>query len=105
MNKKIIKLTSSEMQKKIKGNKNISYKRLRKFLLAFQIILRKILMQDGEINFGNFVRLGPRIAKDRIVITREIKSAGIKSEKKHMPQHLRFKAFFRQEFKDYLNNG
>ena len=89
------------MQKRIKGNKNISYKRLRKFLLVFQSVLRKFLLENKEINFGNFLRLGPRIAKDRIITTRAV--GNLKSEKKHMPQHLRFKAKFTQEFKDFLN--
>lgn len=100
---KTLKLIDLEMLKKIKGNKNISYKRLRKFLLVFQIVLRKILLENGEITFGNFVRLGPRIAKDRIVTTKAY--GNIPSEKKHMPKHLRFKAQFRQEFKEFINKG
>jgi len=100
-NNKTLKLIDIEMLKKIKGNKNISYKRLKRFLLAFQVILRKMLLQDGEITFGNFVRFGPRVAKDRMVTTRAY--GNVSSEKKHMPKHLRFKALFRQEFKDYIN--
>jgi hypothetical protein len=103
-NNKQIKLLDEEIQKKIKGKRNISYQRLEKFLRTFQIVLKKYLLENKELIFKNFLKLGPRIAKDRIVTTASyIGRNDLKPKKIHMPQHLRFKATFCQDFKDYLN--
>ena len=105
-NNKQIKLLDEDMQKRIKGKRNISFKRLEKFLRAFQIVLKEYLLKNKEIMFKNFVKLGPRIAKDRIVTTASyIGRDDLKPKKIHMPQHLRFKATFCQEFKNYLNKN
>src|SRR5574344_2010230 len=105
-NNKQIKLLDEEMIKRIKGKRNISYKRLEKFLRAFQVVLKEYLLKNKELMFKNFVKLGPRIAKDRIVTTASyIGRDDLKPKKIHMPQHLRFKATFCQSFKDYLNKN
>ena len=105
-NKNQIKLLDEEMIKKIRGNKNISYERLEKFLRVFQQVLKKYLLEKKELVFKNFLKLGPRIAKDRIVTTASyIGRDDLKPKKIHMPQHLRFKATFCQSFKDYLNKN
>ena len=49
MNQKQIKLLDEEMIKRIKGKRNISYKRLEKFLRAFQIVLKEYLMKNKEL--------------------------------------------------------
>ena len=43
---KQIKLLDEEMIKKIRGKRNVSYKRLEKFLRAFQIVLKEYLEKE-----------------------------------------------------------
>lgn len=56
-----------------------------------------MLLNKEEVKFTPFVKLGFRVAKDRMV------KSYISNEMLHMPQHLRFKATFYNEFKDFLN--
>lgn len=101
---KQIKILDEEFIKTIKGKRNISYRRLSIFLRSFQRVLKEFLLKNKEIFFKNFVQLGPRIAKDRVVTTASyIGRDDLKPKKIHMPQHLRFKATFTPEFKNYIN--
>ena len=80
----------------IRYNKNISKKNLLRVANALPKVIKNMLCNRKEVIFENFVKLGFRTAKDRMVKTR----AG---EEQHMPAHLRFKAVFFSETKKYLN--
>ena len=54
-NNKQIKLLDEEMIKRIKGKRNISYKRLEKFLRAFQVVLKEYLLKNKELMFKNLL--------------------------------------------------
>jgi len=87
----------------IQYNKNISKKNLLRVLKALPKVFKEILLTKKQIVFENFMSFGFRTAKDRMVRSRPCKVLGIESKMFHMPAHLRFKAVFFKETKDYLN--
>lgn len=93
--KKIKKLI--DMIPDIKGNKNITQTNIIRVIKALPKVIIKMLLNKEEVKFTPFVKLGFRVAKDRMV------KSYISNEMLHMPQHLRFKATFYNEFKDFLN--
>jgi len=86
-----------DLAQKVKGTKNVSFQNVERVLTAIPFVIKKIMLENHELFIGNFVKLGPRLAKDRITISR------LTGDKMHMPEHLRFKATFGQRFKDFLN--
>ena len=92
---KIIKLT--DLISEIKGNKNISQRAILRVVRALPKVIATMLLKKEEVKFTAFFKLGFRIAKDRMV------KSLIANEMLHMPQHLRFKANFYNEFKGFLN--
>lgn len=83
----------------IKGTKNITQKNIHRVMSALPKVISKLLLEGKVVKFTPFVRLGFRIAKDRMI------KSTITGEMLHIPQHLRFKPIFYKEFKDYLNKG
>lgn len=81
----------------IKGNKNLKQKSIFRVIRAMPKVIMKMLLDKQEIKFTPFFKLGFRIAKDRMV------KSTITKEMLHIPQHLRFKATFYNEFKNFLN--
>lgn len=81
----------------IKGNKNISKKNIMRVMRALPKVMMAMLLEKQEVKFTPFFKLGFRIAKDRVV------KSSITHETLHIPQHLRFKAMFYNEFKHFLN--
>lgn len=81
----------------IKGTKNISKKNIMRIIKALPKVMIEMLLKKEEVKFTSFFKLGFRIAKDRMV------KSSITHETLHIPQHLRFKATFYNEFKHFLN--
>lgn len=81
----------------IKGTKNISKKNIMRVIKALPKVMIEMLLKKEEVKFTSFFKLGFRIAKDRMV------KSSITHETLHIPQHLRFKATFYNEFKHFLN--
>lgn len=81
----------------IKGNKNISKKNIMRVIRALPKVMIEMLLNKEEVKFTSFFKLGFRVAKDRMV------KSSITHEMLHIPQHLRFKATFYNEFKQFLN--
>jgi len=81
----------------IKGSKNISKKNIMRVVSALPKVMMLMLLKKEEIKFTAFFKLGFRVAKDRII------KSSITKEMLHIPQHLRFKATFYNEFKHFLN--
>lgn len=81
----------------IKGNKNISKKNIMRVIRALPKVMTEMLLNKEEVKFTSFFKLGFRVAKDRMV------KSSITHEMLHIPQHLRFKATFYNEFKQFLN--
>lgn len=81
----------------IKGNKNISKKNIMRVVRALPKVMIEMLLNKEEVKFTSFFKLGFRVAKDRMV------KSSITHEMLHIPQHLRFKAMFYNEFKHFLN--
>lgn len=92
---KIIRL--KDLIDDIKGNKNISKKNVMRVVSALPKVMILMLLKKEEIKFTSFFKLGFRVAKDRII------KSSITKEMLHIPQHLRFKATFYNEFKKFLN--
>lgn len=92
---KIIRL--KDLINDIKGNKNISKKNIMRVVMALPKVMALMLLKKEEIKFTSFFKLGFRVAKDRII------KSSITKEMLHIPQHLRFKAIFYNEFKKFLN--
>lgn len=82
----------------IKGNKNLTQTNIQKVIRAIPKVIMKMLLKKEEVKFTPFFKLGFRIAKDRVI------KSYISDELLHMPQHLRFKATFYDEFKKFLNS-
>lgn len=97
MAKKTVKLL--ELTSEIKGNKNISKTNIVKVIRALIKVIGDMLLEKQEVKFTSFVKFGFRIAKDRLV------KSNITQEMFHIPQHIRFKATFYDEFKRFLNKG
>lgn len=89
---KLLDLTSE-----IKGNKNVSKINIVKVIRALIKVIMTMLLEKQEVKFTPFFKLGFRIAKDRTV------KSTITHEILHIPQHLRFKATFYEEFKRFIN--
>lgn len=83
----------------IKGTKNITQKNIHRVISALPKVISKLLLEGKIVKFTPFVKLGFRLAKDRMI------KSSITGEMLHMPQHLRFKSTFYKEFKNYLNKG
>lgn len=79
------------------GQRNIKKKHVKRVIIAFITVLREYILKNKGINFGNFVKVGCKITKDRMVYS------PITKEKLHIPEHLRFKAYFHNNFKEYIN--
>lgn len=92
--KRLIDLVSE-----IKGTKNITQKNIYRVISALPKVISKLLLEGKTVKFTSFVKLGFRLAKDRMI------KSSITGEILHIPQHLRFKPIFYKEFKDYLNKG
>lgn len=92
---KIIRL--KDLIDDIKGNKNIGKKNVMRVVSALPKVMILMLLKKEEIKFTSFFKLGFRVAKDRII------KSSITKEMLHIPQHLRFKATFYNEFKKFLN--
>ena len=92
---KTIKLTN--LLSEIKGNKNISKVNILKVMRALIKVMINTLLKKEEVKFSSFFKLGFRIAKDRMV------KSTITHEILHVPQHLRFKATFHEDFKKFIN--
>lgn len=92
---KVIRLL--DLTSEIKGNKNISKTNIIKVIRALIKVMIAMLLEKQEVKFSPFFKLGFRIAKDRMV------KSNITQEILHIPQHLRFKATFYEEFKKFLN--
>ena len=92
---KIIRL--KDLIDDIKGNKNISKKNVMRVVSALPKVMILMLLKKEEIKSPSFFKLGFRVAKDRII------KSSITKEMLHIPQHLRFKATFYNEFKKFLN--
>lgn len=92
---KVIRLLN--LTSEIKGNKNISKVNIVKVIRALIKIMVTMLLEKQEVKFTPFFKLGFRVAKDRMV------KSNITQEILHIPQHLRFKATFYEEFKRFLN--
>lgn len=92
---KVIKLL--DLTSEIKGNKNISKINIVKVIRALIKVAMTMLLEKQEVSFTPFFKLGFRVAKDRIA------KSNITHEILHIPQHLRFKATFYEEFKRFLN--
>lgn len=92
---KTIKLI--DLISEIKGNKNISKKNITRVIRALPKVMISMLLNKEEVKFTGFLKLGFRVAKDRMV------KSSITKEMLHIPQHLRFKATFYNEFKNFIN--
>lgn len=97
MAKKTVKLL--DLTSEIKGNKNISKSNIVKVIRALIKVMGTMLLEKQEVKFTSFMKLGFRVAKDRLV------KSNITHEICHIPQHIRFKATFYDEFKRFLNKG
>ena len=84
MAKQTIKLL--DLTSEIKGNKNVSKSNIIK-------VIRALIRVMGNMKSGF------RIDKDRLA------KSTITNEVLHIPQHIRFKATFYDEFKRFLNKG
>lgn len=92
---KTIKL--KDLAQEIKGNKNISKNKIERIICAIPKVIGNLLLNKKEVCFSCFLKLGFRIAKDRIV------KSSITKETLHIPQHLRFKGVFYEKFKNFIN--
>lgn len=90
-----IKLT--DMVDEVVGQRNIQKNHVKRVVVAFITVLRDYILQNKGINFGNFVKIGCKVVKDRIVYS------PITKEKLHIPEHLRFKAYYHNNFKEFIN--
>lgn len=81
----------------VKKNKNLKQKNIFRVIRAIPKVIVKMLMNKEEVKFTPFFKLGFRIAKDRMV------KSTVTKEELHMPQHIRFKATFYNDFKHFLN--
>ena len=97
MAKQTIKLL--DLTSEIKGNKNVSKSNIIKVIRALIRVMGNMLLEKQEVKFTSFMKLGFRIAKDRLA------KSTITNEVLHIPQHIRFKATFYDEFKRCLNKG
>lgn len=97
MAKKTVKLL--DLVTEIKGNKNISKNNIIKVMRALIKVIGDMLLEKQEVKFTSFVKLGFRITKDRLA------KSSITHEILHIPQHLRFKATFYNEFKRFINKN
>lgn len=90
-----VKLT--DMVNDVVGQRNIQKNHVKRVIVAFITVLREYIMKNKGISFGNFVKIGCRVVKDRMVYS------PITKEKLHVPEHLRFKAYYHDKFKEYIN--
>lgn len=81
----------------IKGTKNVSKQKVERVVRAIPKVISAILLEKKEVKFTPFFKLSFRVAKDRMV------KSPITKEMLHMPQHLRFKGSFYEDFKKFLN--
>lgn len=81
----------------IKGSKNVSKNKIERVIRAIPKVIAEILLEKKEVKFTSFLKLGFRVAKDRMV------KSPITKEMLHIPQHLRFKGSFYEDFKKFLN--
>lgn len=82
----------------IKGSKNIKLKNIQRVLNALPKVISRILLSKKEVKITPFFKMGFRVAKDRMV------KSNITNELVHIPQHIRFKGQFYQEFKTFINS-
>lgn len=88
-----------ELAKEIQGNKNLKQKNIIRVIRAIPKVISSMLLEKKEVKFTPFLKLTFRIAKDRLV------KSSITKEVLHMPQHLRFKTMFYNEFKRRINEN
>lgn len=81
----------------IRGSKNVKTKNIRRVINALPKVIMGILMTHKDVRFTPFLKLSFRTAKDRMA------RSNITNEMVHIPQHLRFKGSFYNEFKKYIN--
>lgn len=87
----------NDLVDEIKSTKQISKKDIIRIINAFLKVIPKILLDGKEIKFSPFFKLSFRITKDRMA------KSSITGEMVHIPQHLRFKSFFYNNFKRFIN--
>lgn len=83
----------------IKGNKNITQTNILRVVRALPKVIMFMLLEKQEVKFTSLFKLGFRIAKDRMI------KSNITQEILHMPEHIRFKATFYNDFKKFLNKA
>lgn len=86
-----------DLVEEIKGTKNVSKRKVARVISAIPKVISAILLEKKEVKFTPFLKLGFRVAKDRMV------KSPITNEMLHIPQHLRFKGSFYEDFKYFLN--
>lgn len=86
-----------DLVSEIQGNKNISQQKILRVINALPKVISLFLLNKKEVKFIPFVKFGFKNVKDRI------SKSSVTKEILHIPQHLRFKATFYTQFKDYLN--
>ena len=95
-NKKLIKALTFVDNMKL--GKNVRKYELDMVIKAFPKAVKRYLLENTELVFGNFFKIGYRIKAEQETFSTVL------CEKMTMPEHKRMKCVWYQDLKNYLNS-